>query len=198
MLFTAKKKTFEAAGQANATLITQVKDNQETLRKQLEHGMKIQEPMDIFESEWECAHGRIERRTYEVFDATRCLKKFPEWKEIHQMIRVHRIREVKGGKRSEETPIYVCNDSLPAKDYARYIREHWAIENKLNYVKDVSFDEDATKHHINPINFSTCISFALNIVRKQFGLSSKNRKSIRGFLYENSMNIENTLKFILP
>lgn len=64
MLFIAKK-TFAAAREVNAILIIQVKDNQETLRKQLGHGMKIQKPIDRFKSEWECAHSRIEQRIYE-------------------------------------------------------------------------------------------------------------------------------------
>ena len=177
-------------------MITQVKDNQETLRKQLEHGMRIQKPIDRFESEWECEHGRIEKRIYEVFEASTCLRKFSEWKEIHQMIRVHRVREIKGGKRSIEEPTYVCNDSLSAKEYAKYIREHWGIENKLNHVKDVSFLEDKMKRHINPVNFSRCISFALNIIRKNFNFDSKKAPSIRGILFENSMKIENVLNFV--
>ena len=191
------KKTFEAARDARATLITQVKDNQETLRKQLEHGAKIQKPIEVFESEWECAHGRIEQRTYKVFNAQPCLCKFPEWEEIRQFIVVDRIREIKGGKRSEESPIYVCNNVLSAKNYSNYIRIHWGIENKLNYVKDVSFLEDEVKHHINPVSFSTCISFALNIIRKNFDFSSNKTPSIRGILFENSMKLENVLNFAL-
>lgn len=189
------KKTFEAAKEADATLITQVKDNQETLRKQLEHGSKIQKPIEIFESDWECAHGRIEKRTYKVYNAQPCLRKFLEWREIRQFIVVDRIREIKGGKRSEERPIYVCNNNLSAKNYSEYIRLHWGIENKLHYVKDVSFLEDTTKHHINPVSFSTCISFALNIIRKNFDFSSKKTPSIRGILVENAMNLENVLNF---
>jgi predicted transposase YbfD/YdcC len=178
-------------------MITQVKDNQETLRKQLEHGMRIHKPIDRFESDWELAHGRIEKRIYEVFEASPCLRKFQEWKEIHQMIRVHRVREIKGGKRSIEEPTYVCNNSLSAKEYAKYIREHWLIENGLNYVKDVSFLEDSSKRHINPVNFSTCISFALNIIRRNFNFNSKKSPTIRGILVENAMKIENVLNFII-
>jgi predicted transposase YbfD/YdcC len=177
-------------------LITQVKDNQGALKKQLEHGMKIQKPVDRFESEWECAHGRTEQRTYEVFEADKCLRKFPEWKEIRQMIRVQRVREIKGGKASIEDPIYVCNDFLTAKNYSKYIRDHWLIENGLNHVKDVSFLEDKMKRHINPVNFSTCISFALNIIRKNFIFNSKKSPSIRGILFENAMKIENVLNFL--
>jgi predicted transposase YbfD/YdcC len=190
------KKTFEAAKEANAILIVQVKDNQETLRKQLEHGMKIQKSVDKFGSDWELAHGRIEQRFYEVFEASTCLRKFPEWKEIHQMIRVQRVREIKGGKQSIEEAVYACNNELSAKEYAKYIREHWGIENKLNYVKDVSFLEDSSKRHINPVNFSTCISFALNIIRRNFNFYSKKPPSIRGILVENAMKIENVLNYV--
>lgn len=86
---------------------------------------------------------------------------------------------------------------MSAKDYAQYIRAHWGIENKLNYVKDVSFLEDTSKRHINPVSFSTCISFALNIIRKNFDFNDKKTPSIRGILVENAMKIENVLKFKL-
>ena len=76
-----------------------------------------------------------------------------------------------------------------------YIRQHWLIENGLNYVKDVSFLEDSSKRHINPVNFSRCISFALNIIRKNFNFDSKKPPSIRGILVENAMKIENVLNF---
>lgn len=178
-------------------MITQVKDNQLALKKQLEHGVKISKPVDRFESEWDLAHGRIEHRVYEVFDAGVCLRKFPEWKEIRQMIRVQRRREIKGGKASFEDAMYVCNEVLSAKSYSTFIRKHWSIENQLNYVKDVSFMEDSSKRHINPTNFSTCISFALNIIRKNFDFSTDGCKSIRGILYENSLLIDNTLKLSL-
>jgi predicted transposase YbfD/YdcC len=145
-------------------------------------------------SDVEIGHGRIEQRTYEVFDAGTCLRKFPEWKEIRQMIRVYRTREIKGGEACEEESIYVCNSALPADDYSTYIRMHWLIENGLNYVKDVSFLEDSSKRHVNPTIFSICISFALNIIRKNSSVNSK--KSIRGLLYENSLKIENALKLI--
>ena len=191
------KKTFEAAREAKVTLITQVKDNQETLRKQLEHGMKISKPVDRFASDWELAHGRIEQRSYEVFEAAICLRKFPEWKEIRQMIRVTRIREIKGGKRSIEESTYVCNTFLSAKEYSKYIREHWGIENKLNYVKDVSFLEDTSKRHINPVSFSTCISIALNIIRKKISCDNIKSSSIRGLLYENSMVLQDALNLAL-
>ena len=171
-----------------------MKDNQETLRKQLAHGIKIGQPLDQFESEWECAHDRIEKRIYDVFDAQPCLRKFPEWKAIKQMIRVHRVREIKGGNTSVEEPIYVCNDLLTARNYATYIRDHWLIENGLNYVKDVSFSEDASKRHINPTIFSTCISLALNIIRKNFNFNSKKSPSIRGILIENAIKIDAVFK----
>jgi predicted transposase YbfD/YdcC len=190
------KKTFEAARDAEVILITQVKDNQEELRKQLIHGTKIQKPVDRFESEVECAHGRIEHRLYEVFDAEKCLRKFPAWKEIRHMIRVCRRREIKGGKVSQEEVIYVCNTALSALDYAKYIRQHWLIENEFNYVKDVSFLEDSSKRHVNPVIFSTCISFALNIIRKHFNFCAKTQNSVRGILYENSLSLEKTLKLI--
>ena len=76
---------------------------------------------------------------------------------------------------------------LSAKSYAKAIRGHWGIENKLHYVKDTAFREDSHIKRINPYIFSFLIDFCLNIIR------SNNTTSIRQFLFEASLNFKNIL-----
>jgi predicted transposase YbfD/YdcC len=144
-----------------------VKKNQKTLLNQIQHGSSIQKPDAIFESGWEKHHGRLEHRKYESFSALPMLKKWQDdWSAITQVVRVTRYRERLNSKekRSEETSFYVLNRTLPIEDI-QAIRNHWHIENKLHYVKDVAFREDKSIKRVNPAIFSTCIDFALNRLR---------------------------------
>jgi predicted transposase YbfD/YdcC len=185
------KKTFECADLAQAILLTQVKENHKTLLKQLEHGCHIQRPLAFHDDGWEKAHGRLERRQYEVFSSRPMLDKWQnEWGSIEQVIRVTRFRQRLNSKQkeTEEVHYYASNRSLSADISSQAIRRHWYIENKLHYVKDVAFQEDANIKRVNPFVFSTCIDFALNRLRKN------GCKNIKNKIYEISLNIENLIK----
>jgi predicted transposase YbfD/YdcC len=60
--------------------------------------------------------------------------------------------------------------------------QHWGIENKNHYVRDVSLQEDASRIRKNPYNLSVLRSTAMNILRKNKVLN------IKGELYENSLH----------
>lgn len=178
------KKTFACAEQVGAILITQAKDNQAALKKQIQHGCAIQPPLDCIVEALDKEHGRIESRTYEIFDALPMLKKW-HWPSIRRVIRVTRYRHVYNDQRASESTTssyYVTNGLLSAKSCAQHIRAHWDIENKVHYIKDVAFQEDKTTKRCNPSIYSTCIDFALNIMKMNAC------KNIRTELHKNTMD----------
>ena len=44
-----------------------------------------------------------------------------------------------------ETRLFVSSRPLTAEAAAEAVREHWAIENRLHWVLDVTFDEDRAR-----------------------------------------------------
>ncbi|GHU17622.1 hypothetical protein FACS189472_04770 [Alphaproteobacteria bacterium] len=70
------KKTFESAEDAGAILITHVKDNQPSLLKQIELGCSIYKPTAVINDDFDKEHGRIEQRTYEIFEPLPMLNKW--------------------------------------------------------------------------------------------------------------------------
>ena len=67
--------------------------------------------------------------------------------EAEQVIRVERIRRLKG-QESRSVDYYLSSLSrteATAFDFLKGIRAHWGIENKLHYVRDVTFDEDHSR-----------------------------------------------------
>ncbi len=61
-------------------------------------------------------------------------------------------------------PPTTCPPPLSAA-VAPAARAHWSIENRLHYVRDVAFSEDASRIRHNPGLFALLRRFALNLRR---------------------------------
>jgi hypothetical protein len=89
-------------------------------------------------------HGRIEKRTIYV---TSILTKSQEWKGLKQGFRLVRERTEKD-KTTIETVHGIASLGPERADPVRLLelnREHWGIENKLHYKRDVTMGEDASR-----------------------------------------------------
>ena len=89
------------------------------------------------------AHGRIETRTLQ---ATSSLAAYlsPAWPGLAQICRITRRRVVRG-QESVETVYAITSLTAEQADAARLLalsRNHWTIENRLHYVRDVTCRED--------------------------------------------------------
>lgn len=106
---------------------------------------------------------------------------------IQTVVQVQRSTDVFDTKTKQyinrqETAFYLSNYNLEnAEVSSRYVVQHWGIENKNHYVRDVSLQEDASRIRKNPYNLSVLRSTAMNILRKNKVLN------IKGELYENSL-----------
>jgi predicted transposase YbfD/YdcC len=164
------KKTFEAAAAANAHLIVQLKDNQLTLRQNVEAACKAAMPLSGVRTVDEKRRNRHETRTIAVFDATPAVAG-TEWQPyVAAIIQIERsvnaFQPATGlWKTSAETSFYLSNRPIDASRAAAAIRSHWGIENKLHYTRDVTLREDASRIRKNPGVFARMRSFAYNILR---------------------------------
>lgn len=74
---------------------------------------------------------------------------------------------------------YISSLGCSAVDFAQGIRGHWAIENRLHWVKDVIFDEDRSmiRQGNAPANRSIILALALNLLRRNghFSITSAQR-----------------------
>jgi predicted transposase YbfD/YdcC len=78
-------------------------------------------------------------------------------------------REVNSKKRYyTETSYYISSLSVGADEFNKGIRAHWGIENKLHWVKDVTFGEDGSQVRTGygPENMSIIRNITINILRK--------------------------------
>lgn len=118
-------------------------------------------------------HGRIEHRKYwsvEV-DGLDFLRNKDEWKGLKTIVCVESRRCTRDTE-SVETRYYISSlDKI--NRIARSIRHHWNVENKLHWVMDMDFDEDACRVRTDhaPENFAMLRQIAHNLIKQE---SSKN------------------------
>jgi hypothetical protein len=88
-------------------------------------------------------HGRREWRTLETSSALQGWLKWPEHRQV--LRRTCRRLLLKTGKLQEETTYAVTSLARHEADAAvleGFWRGHWTIENRVHYVRDVTFGED--------------------------------------------------------
>ena len=159
------KKTLETIVNSGNHYIVQVKANQKTLLKQIESNTsEMDSCINSFEEETR-KRGRIEIRKVFIYKDLSGISK--EWIGLNRLVRVERyVSSIEG--ESHETAYYISDiRSNKAPLFAKHIRNHWGIENRLHWVKDVSLGEDASKitKGMAPENISILRNIVCNIYR---------------------------------
>jgi predicted transposase YbfD/YdcC len=134
----AQKKTLEAIREQGNDYIITVKKNQPTLHQALVTQSTSTLPKRV-KTYSESRHGRQIQRTIQVFDPPPTLD--PTWVGVKSLIRVDRSG-TRNGTSFSETMFYISSLDLNAADFNQRIRQHWHIENRLHWVKDVVLKED--------------------------------------------------------
>lgn len=123
-----------------------VKANQPNLFAQLDSLTWDQFPLHTNEN---TGHGRAERRTIRVQPAPENID-FPHAAQVFLIERY--VTDVSSGQESAIAVLGITSRDTTRADasqIATYAREHWNIENKLHYVRDVTYGEDASQTRTN-------------------------------------------------
>ncbi len=185
------KKTLKSVKKSGNEAIIQVKGNQQRLLKSCEQiAVKNKKPKSRFISKNK-GRNRIETREVETFTSLKYLPKKirEEWgKYLKMVIKVTRKKKEfntreNGWVKSCETSYYISTINLTAKESAKAVRQHWSIENRNHYVRDVAMKEDKSRIRVGADMFVRLRSFSLNILR------ANKIENISQELYKNGLNI---------
>ncbi len=179
-----------AITEAGADYLLAVKENQPTLRAEIETFFADAPPtsLDSF-TDLDKGHGRIEQRTVTLAREVDWLtgdRRFPgelRLPGVAAVIKVAARTELKDRGRFD-TRYYVSSASLTAHAAAQAVRGHWGIENRLHWVLDVVFKEDQSRLRTGhgARNMAVVRHFAINLVRAATDKKSiKLRRKIAGW-----------------
>jgi predicted transposase YbfD/YdcC len=130
-------------------------------------------------------HGRIETRKCSVIDDLTFIDSATNWSAIKSIVKIESNRYFKAtGKVEEETRYYISSLKADAPLINKSVRNHWSIENKLHWMLDVSFREDASRKRKDNSthNYGMICKIALNMIKQVPGKGSYKSRKFRALI----------------
>ena len=171
-----------------------VKDNQPALKEAVEDAFLFHKPSDDA-SQMECDHGRIETRDCRILPAGAIEDEevLSRWNGLKTLVEI--TSTVDYGDRTAVTKrYYISDEDYPKAAYYNMLaRGHWAIENNLHWMLDVTFKEDASRARkgFAAENLSLVRKMALQVVKQH-----NDKRSIKKRLFRAALS-QDYLKEIL-
>jgi predicted transposase YbfD/YdcC len=122
-------------------------------------------------------HGRIETRRYYQSEELDWFADRAKWEGLRSVGLVESLREI-DGKVTQERRYYLSSLKLDVATFARAVRGHWGVENKLHWVMDVCFGEDQSRARAGYAaeNLATLRRLTLNLLKRE----KTKKRGIRG------------------
>lgn len=110
-------------------------------------------------------HGRQEKRQVSIYHPP--VSSFQDWPALATIIRVCSERQTKH-KVETSTRYYISDFKETAAQFAARIRGYWGVENKVHYVRDVTFGEDKSRIRTTPLIqiWTIARNLAINLYRE--------------------------------
>ncbi len=158
------KKTCELIIDSGNDYVISVKDNQPKLHAHIHQVAMTKKPASRA-VQIERTRDRVTQRTVSVFHELVGIS--PAWIGIKSLIKVERVG-TRAGKKYHEIVCYISSLIRTAAEFADGIRQHWEIENRLHWVKDVVFKEDSSRIRTGdaPANFSIIRAIEIALIRR--------------------------------
>jgi predicted transposase YbfD/YdcC len=130
-------------------------------------------------------HGRLETRRYFQSVELDWFADQSKWEGLQSVGMVEAIREVQG-KTTVERRYYLSSLPLGVETFARAVRGHWGVENKLHWSLDVCFGEDQSRARSGYAaeNLATLRRLALNLLKRE----KTKKRGLRGKMLNASWN----------
>ena len=116
----------------------------------------------------EKGHGREEKRYYFICPVPDDLPDRSRWKKL-KAIGIAISHTTRDGKECHEVRYYILSRYVSGRRFAKAVRDHWSIENRLHWQLDVTFQEDQSrirKGHADT-NFSILRRTALSMLKNE-------------------------------
>ncbi len=179
-----QKKTIETIVATGNHYIAAVKANQPTLYDGISQMFTSTETVTQVNK----GHGRQEKRTVSIMALSS--DQFPQWQKAATVIKVERERKLRS-KVERETCYYLSDLSESAAQFAHRIRIYWGVENRVHYVRDVTFGEDhsRTRTGVLPSLWAITRNLAINLYRKAGFTNMAQAKRLCGYGLQHILSL---------
>lgn len=181
-----QKKIAQQVITQEADYVLALKGNQSTLHENVkEHFEQLNVEQELILDSYkdiDKGHGRLTTRRCDVITDIGWLKGCKDWSNLSSVIRLQcETTYLVDHHVTTETRYYISSLEKSAQDIESIIRAHWQIENKLHWVLDVTFSEDACLIHTPNAaeNFSLLRKIALTLLKKDTSKGSLKGKRKR-------------------
>jgi predicted transposase YbfD/YdcC len=136
---------------AKGDYVLAVKDNQPKLHEEIDAFFSEHVEDDCTSSECrraetkEKSHGREEYRSYYLAELPEKFTQRTKWAGLKAIGLACRLTRHADGSETHETRYYITSCYLSGKRFAEAVRSHWAVENSLHWVLDVTYNEDQSR-----------------------------------------------------
>jgi predicted transposase YbfD/YdcC len=116
-------------------------------------------------------HGRIETRACWALsdpDILSYINAYKHWPGLHSLVKVTSTRR-ENGQSSQTTRYFISSLPPDATQLLAAVRAHWQIENRLHWVLDIAFREDANRSRKDHAaqNLAILHHIALNLLKQE-------------------------------
>jgi len=189
-----QKKIAQEIVEADADYVLALKGNQETVHEEVKSFLDAiiaeqQAPRPVAVKPSKAAatlarvetvekdHGRLEIRRYYQSDQLDWFADRSKWEGLKSVGVVESIRQV-DDKTTVERRYYLSSLPLGVETFARAVRSHWGVENKVHWIMDVCFREDQSRARAGYAaeNLATLRRWALNLLQRE----RTKKRGIRG------------------
>lgn len=181
--------------------LIELKANQRALRYGVEDKIKYVAPQFTYTEGPELGHGRIEKRTYNVYDGLELIADKDKWGGNLTVVEfVSHCTRKSTGAETTETRLYVSNLPTDNPFIGNAVRNHWAIESMhwgldFNLLQD-SIKRKSAKAARNLDTIQRIVYSLFSIWKGRRKKLSDKAKGLAELMRHVSMNITNLLHFL--
>lgn len=183
---------------AQGDYVLAVKDNQPKLHEAIQEVFSDQRQSDLVKMSHrqhqtlDHNHGRKDARYYILAKLPEDFPLKDQWAGLKAIGMAVRTTERADGTTCGDVRYFICSAFLSGKRFAEAVRGHWAIENSLHWVLDVTFDEDRSRTRKRRIadNLSWLRRFAISLLKRHPSEDSiKGKSRMAGWSNEFLMEV---------
>ena len=181
--------------------LIELKANQRSLRYGVEDCIKGLTPAYTYTVGPELGHGRIETRTYRIYDGLEIIADKQKWGGNMTIVEYESHTVIKStGVCTSEKRLYVSSLPIDTPSLGHLVRSHWSIES-MHWGLDVNLKQDSIKRKTPRAarNLDTIQRIAFSVFSIWKGLRKKRsdkKKGVAELMRHVSMNFTRLLRFL--